>query len=195
MRRYSAYLRAIGLALGLLQAAGEVGAAEKPAFTSKEIEVAPAPPPAFAVTLRAERESRRYRVGEKVVFSVETTRDCYLTLLNIGTSGQVKVLLPNQFQRGNLLRAGVSQRVPESGSSFEFTLSGPPGTEGVMAICALDSIPIALQPVGAGPLPGQVSVTVQVSTKDIETALKSVPKDRWAIATISLEVEAPRPAQ
>jgi hypothetical protein len=64
-----------------------------------------------------------------------------------------------------------------------------------MAICALDSIPIALQPVGAGPLPGQVSVTVQVSTKDIETALKSVPKDRWAIATISLEVEAPRPAQ
>lgn len=130
-----------------------------------------------------------------MAFFVDTTRDCYLTLLNIGTSGQVKLLLPNQFQRANLLRAGVSQRVPETAAPFEFTLSGPPGAEGVMAICALDAIPMGLQPAAAASAPNQVSVAVQVTPKDIEAALKPIPRDRWAIATISLEVEPPGPTR
>lgn len=195
MRGYGTYLSWIGLMLGLVAAVGGVNAAEGPLSTTKEIEVAPGPPPTFALALKADRESGRYRVGEKVAFSVETTRDCYLTLLNIGTSGQVKLLLPNQFQRGNLLRAGASQRVPTTEAPFEFTLNGPPGTEGVMAICALDAIPVGLQPAATWVLPSQVSVAVQVQTKDIEATLKPIPKDRWAIATITLEVEPSGPSQ
>jgi len=193
MRWYKRALRDMGVALGLVVGVAGVGADETVAAETKEIEVSPTPPP-FVLTLRADRESGRYRLGEKVAFSVEVTRDCYLTLLNIGTSGQVKLLFPNQFQSGNLLRAGAPQRVASIGAPFEFTLNGPPGTEGVMAICALDAIPVGFQPT-AGIPPGQVSVTVQVTTKDIEAALKPIPKDRWAVATISLEVESSGPSR
>jgi len=193
--RQSTFWGGIGLTLGLVVTGGAVSSAEEPAFMAKEIEVVSAQPAALALTLKTDRESGRYHVGEKVAFSIETTRDCYLTLLNIGTSGQVKLLLPNQFQRGNLLRVGTSQRVPEMGAPFEFTLNGPPGKEGVMAICALDSIPVSPLTTGVLAPSSEVSVNVQVNTKDIETMLRPLSKDRWAIATITLEVEPTSPTR
>jgi hypothetical protein len=160
----------------------------------KEIEVGPALTPSsppMAVKLWADRESNRYRVGETVVFFVETNRDCYLTLLNIGTSGQVRVLFPNSFQKANAVLGDIEQAVPGETATFEFTLAGPPGVEGVTAICALDNF---LMAAGTSTRLGQVPYRSSgdhptATTKDIEVQLKRIPKGRWAMATTSLEVE------
>lgn len=178
------------LAVGLLVGCAAVRAEEGPTLGTREIDVTPAPTsvePPLDIKLWADRE--HYRVGEQVIFFVEATNDCHLTLLNVGTSGQVKFLFPSQFQRANLIKAGIVHRIPAPGAPFELTFVGPPGTEGVMAICATDNIPVVTQPTAAGPasstLPGAPTATV----KDIEVQLKPVPKERWATATIKLEVK------
>lgn len=184
------------LAVGLLAGCAGARAEEErvlPPRSVKEIDVGPAPfaaEPPLAVKLWADRENYRYRVGEKVTFFVEATRDCFLTLLNVGTSGQVKVLFPNTFQKANAVRATAAHAIPGQAAAFEFTLAGPPGVEGVMAICALDYLSLAPgtgTESGQPPYPG--SGRPIATPKDIEVQLKPIPKDRWATATISLDVE------
>ncbi len=180
------------LAMGLLAGFAAAHAEEEPAPETKEIEVSPAPAPGeppLGVKLWADRETNRYRVGEKVTFFVEATKDCYLTLLNIGTSGQVKLLFPNQFQKANRIKAGIVHRIPAPDAPFELTFVGPPGTEGVMAICALDNLLLVAQPTAAGPASSPSSTAPVATVKDIEVQLKPVPKERWATATLKLEVE------
>ena len=44
-----------------------------------------------------------------------TTTPCYLTLVNVGSSGQARVLLPNVAQPQNLLPAGQTVVIPSAG--------------------------------------------------------------------------------
>ena len=55
--------------------------------------------PAFKLELRSHSES--YRIGDAISFSVKSEQDCYLTVLNVGTTGKTTVLFPNSFRRKN----------------------------------------------------------------------------------------------
>lgn len=194
MGRRLSVVTVVGMACAVLQMGGSVAVAgEKPAASTRDIEVGPAPAPSepgFSLRIWPDRDSRRYRVGEHVSFFVETSRDCYLTLLNIGTSGQVKLLLPNQFQRGNLISGGVVHTLPPKAGPYTYTASGPPGTEGVMAICALDNVPVVSQSfVITGQVFYQVPGPPEAVRKDIEAQLKPVARERWVTVTMTVDVE------
>lgn len=90
------------------------------------------PNPPFRVRLWTEKPT--YAVGEKVTFFFEAERDCYLTLLDIGTSGKLTVLFPNQYEKNNFVPRGRRVAVPEPHYGFDIDVSGPTGTERVKAI-------------------------------------------------------------
>ena len=110
------------------------------------VPLAPAPTgtawPAQPFGLRVAAGKPAYRMGEPVHLYVSTTAPCYLTLLNIGSSGQVRVLLPNAAQPQNLIPGGQTVVFPVSGSHLQLTPIGPPGVETVVAKSSADNQPV-----------------------------------------------------
>lgn len=95
--------------------------------------VAVAQPAVYGLAVRADRPV--YRIGETVQLSVSTARDCRLTLVSIGASGNAVQLFPNTEQRDNLVRAGQPLMVPPPQSRIQIVARAPAGVEGIMAIC------------------------------------------------------------
>ena len=113
---------------------------------SAVVPLAPAPAgtswPAPEFGLQIATDKPMYRMGEAVSVYASTTAPCYLTLVNVGSSGQMRVLLPNAAQPQNLIPAGTTVVFPVAGSPLSLTPIGPPGIESVVALCSADNQPV-----------------------------------------------------
>jgi hypothetical protein len=76
-----------------------------------------------------------YKLGETPVFTVVSSKDCFLTLTNIDDKDTLTVLLPNKFQQDNRIKAGVPVSFPGPKAPFIYKL-GDKGKETVMAVCS-----------------------------------------------------------
>ena len=76
-----------------------------------------------------------YKLGDTPVFTVVSSRDCFLTLTNIDERDTLTVLLPNKFQQDNRIKAGVPVSFPGAKAPFIYKL-GDKGKETVMAVCS-----------------------------------------------------------
>lgn len=81
-------------------------------------------------------------IGQQVRFDVTSEKDCYLTLIDVGTSGNVTVLFPNDFHKDNFVKAGQVITVPAEDWGFDITVHPPPGREMVKAIATLQKVDI-----------------------------------------------------
>lgn len=75
-----------------------------------------------------------YQIGEAVTFYFRSSRNAYLTLLDVGTSGNLRILFPNRFQQEHRVTAGRVYAVPSKGAPFRIEANGPPGLERVKGI-------------------------------------------------------------
>ena len=107
------------------------------------------PPAAYG--LRVATDKSVYRMGEAVSVYASTAVPCYLTLVNIGSSGQARVLLPNAHQPQNLIPAGETVVFPVAGTNLQLTPMGPPGMETVVAVCSDDNRPVLPSALAYGP--------------------------------------------
>lgn len=85
-------------------------------------------------------EQTRYRLGDEVEICVRASQDCYITLVDLQTSGQVYVLLPNHYKRDNHIVADRIYRIPERNAPFSIHVNGPTGVEGIKAIATLTQV-------------------------------------------------------
>ncbi len=76
-----------------------------------------------------------YKLGDTPVFTVVSSKDCFLTLTNIDEKDTLTVLLPNKFQQDNRIKAGVPVSFPGPKAPFIYKL-GDKGKETVMAVCS-----------------------------------------------------------
>lgn len=90
----------------------------------------------FDMTLISDANS--YKLNSKPVFTVNSTRDCFLTLVNVDKTGHATVIFPNKFQQDNFVKAGKDLQFPGAGAPFQFRL-GDRGTEAVIAVCNLQN--------------------------------------------------------
>ena len=134
-------------------------------------------------------DKSKYRVGERLSLGFESNRDAFLTIVNVGTSGEVTILYPNRFSGGHGVKAGRTYRIPEATDSYELELKGPPGVELVYALLTLKPVLFLATDFSS---PGAVfpSTTDRVSrvTRDINVAAKSIPLREQARAMIELEI-------
>jgi hypothetical protein len=85
------------------------------------------------VKLWTDRKS--YRTGEPVTFFFYSERDCYLNLVDFGTSGRNRIVFPNRFQRDNFIKGGKVVEIPDvRDDNFRYRVEGPEGTEVIKAI-------------------------------------------------------------
>ncbi len=83
-----------------------------------------------------------YRVGDVIEIYFLANRDCYITLLNIGTSGALTVLFPNRIYPNNFVRANEMHVIPGQHYGFTYQLQGPPGIERLKVIATLSPEPV-----------------------------------------------------
>jgi Domain of unknown function (DUF4384) len=96
----------------------------------------------FKVTLHSDRASAK--VGDPAYFTVTSTKDCYLTLINISGKDEGVVILPNKFSQDNAIRAGQNFVFPSEKDGYDFKFEDK-GTETVIALCDTSGQAIDIQ--------------------------------------------------
>lgn len=100
----------------------------------------------FPLLLAADRPA--YKIGEKVTLAVTTLQACNLTVMEVTPAGQVRTLFPNQTTPNNAIAALQTVLVAGGPSAISLPVSGPAGTEQILAICATESTPLSPQAAG-----------------------------------------------
>lgn len=77
------------------------------------------------VTAWMDYQDNTYNIGQKVRINVQTNRDAYVTMINVGASGETVQLFPNQYQTNNFVRANTPTEVPAPDSAASITVAGP----------------------------------------------------------------------
>jgi mono/diheme cytochrome c family protein len=83
-----------------------------------------------------------YRFGDKVQILVSVDRECYLTLYNVDSTGNVNLVFPNQFVKNNRVHAGQVLTIGGPNDPFEIEAGGTEGLETVVAVATLTQVPL-----------------------------------------------------
>ncbi len=124
------------------------------------------------------------RVGEKFTLQVQAELDCFVTLLDIGTSGKVCVLLLNH-------RVGGGEVVTLAGPdrSHEWVVGGPAGVERIKALFTRQPLALpAARPFSPLAASGR-SRDIVTRIKQVGVTLEEMPSDCWTDATCQFVVE------
>lgn len=92
------------------------------------------------MTLHISPSKKSYQLGELMSIKIISNKSCYLTLVDIGTSGMTNILIPNKYQPTNLLKAGQVFNVPNN--KFDLKIVGKKGKEKIWGICTIENRPV-----------------------------------------------------
>ena len=150
-----------------------------------------APPAEEQLRVRIWTDRKSYRIGDMIHIGLRVNRDAYVTLVNIGTSGEVAVIYPNRFHPSHFVRGGEDVIVPPPESGFTLTVQGPSGFDQVRAIATAE--PISLHASDFAGRPGATFRSLdRIQTRDLSVSIKSardqVAPSKWAEDVIAVEV-------
>jgi hypothetical protein len=83
----------------------------------------------------------RYNVnpGDSLTLTFRANRDCYLTIMDLGTSGRIVRLWPNDYSGSdNFVRANSPTNFPSPADGFKYTIAGPSGVERIIAFATTE---------------------------------------------------------
>jgi len=148
------------------------------------------PDPGFKIKLWTDKKDATYKVGDPVVFYFKATKDCRLTLFNVGTSGKVQILFPNKYQKDNLVKAGKVYRIPAKKARWEYKTQGPAGVDLVKAIATLEKVPLVKEEETKplGPF-AEVKKSSDKLARDLIITLKPVDVKKWSEAEKEIKIK------
>ena len=97
---------------------------------------------ALDVVAWVDRPDATYARGEHVRLFVQTTKDAYVTVLNVDPAGETAVLFPNEYQPDNFVRADQAIEVPDPSSGSRVVVTGKVGNELIKVIASTRSAPL-----------------------------------------------------
>ncbi len=147
------------------------------------------PAQGFAVSLELLGGRTSFGLGEDLNFRIESERDGYLTLVDLGTDGTVTVLLPNEDYASLPMRAGRALTYPEE-SGVYFVAQPPTGGGLVRAFVTAEPLDIEI-PAGAPALTGGAELAGELTvslTRAAGTLDGAVRLDSWGTASIVYDI-------
>jgi hypothetical protein len=155
--------------------------------------------PGIGFELWTEGDKTAYQVAEPVVFGFKADKDCYLAVINLGTSGQTTLIFPNKWHPDNKIEKEKTYRIPPEGSEYAFKLMGPPGNERIKVIASVEPVLANVQslqqelrtPVEQSGSGGGTFLTMKnpgLVLKDIGFALSGVDPSKWASVEMAFPV-------
>lgn len=89
-----------------------------------------------------------FHIGDRIVYTIESRKDCYVTLLDFTTGGEMIQLFPNGFNRDSHITANTTYNIPSRGS---FEVTGPFGSETVIGFASESPFDLTGASFGASP--------------------------------------------
>ena len=77
-------------------------------------------PEAFTIDVKVDKPI--YTIGENIYITVQSSQNCYLTLYDISTEGEVTQIFPNRFAADNLIQGVQVYRIPDETDQFDFEI-------------------------------------------------------------------------
>lgn len=127
--------------------------------------------------------SNEVPIGTDIHVKISADRPCYLYIVNIGTSGSVAKLLPNQYQRDNFLPVGRTFFLPAD--NYSLTISDPAGKEIIQVMAfsrPLNDLPAFSRRPDSLPSDGQVLRNIEVVQQRLESY------EQWGFAQMEFLV-------
>lgn len=146
------------------------------------------PAQTFDFDLRLLGGRTSFGLGEDIAFIVESARDGYVTLIDLGTDGTVAMLIPNGDDPSMRIRAG--ERLEYPGPELAFTALEPVGSGMVRAFVTAEPLDITIPP-------GELYVAGgEEFAAELAEALKraagvdgdAVRLDTWGTASVVYEI-------
>lgn len=140
-----------------------------------------------------DRRDLTYAKGEEVKLYVKANEKAYVTVFNVGPTGQVTQLFPNSFQKDNLVKANQQVEIAPAKSGATIKISGDTGAE-VIKIFA-SSKPLQLVPtsaLGTGTVFFAVKGGVTDFVRNLEVATNAPTADKVAVHNMAIKTVASR---
>ncbi len=84
-----------------------------------------------------------YKIGDRISFSFNSEKACYLNIVDVGPTGNITLLFPNRHHQDSKISANKTYTIPdETSDSFAFSVDPPAGTERVYAIASTQPLNI-----------------------------------------------------
>jgi len=83
-------------------------------------------------------EGKSFGQGEHIIVYFQANRDCFVTLYNLDTRGDINLLFPYEYDQPNYIEGGRVYSIPDYYDEFELFVDGPPGTEYIQAVASID---------------------------------------------------------
>jgi len=140
----------------------------------------------FGVRLELLGGRTSFGLGEEIGFAVQSERDGYVTLVDLGTDGTVAMLLPNADAPSVRVRAGERFEFPDPESGLTFRALEPTGTGLVRAFVTQAPLEIRIPSgedyaFGGADFAGQVTNALMASAGRDGSAVRL---DTWGTASI-----------
>lgn len=87
-------------------------------------------------------EGGSFGQGENLVIYFRANRDCYVTIYDLDTKGDINLLYPYDYRDDNFVQGGVVYTIPDYYDDFVLRVNGPPGLEFVQAIASDRDFPV-----------------------------------------------------
>lgn len=135
--------------------------------------------------IKVSTKKNTYFPGEMLRFTIETEKDCYIFVFDIGTSGKIHLLYPNKNQPNNFAKAGEKIQIEN------IRVGLPSGKEIVKAIATLDSVSFdkMLDLASSRATFHSLGNDANRFSRDLEVLISPLANDRWTTDTITLEIK------
>ncbi len=135
----------------------------------------------FQVDLWTNKKDSQFHVGDDLVVYLKTNKDSNVTLFDIGTSGKVHVIFPNEYQKDNSIKAGQILKIPADNANWTFKLQGPVGKNVLKAIATIKDVEIlAKTDTKKAGIFQEVKNSEKELARDIGVILKPIDSMQWA---------------
>jgi len=149
--------------------------------------------PDFKIRLKPVSKKGKFYVGDQIAFEVTSSKDAYLTIIDVGTSGKAHVIFPNRWNKNNKIRKGKVYRIPGSDADYSFKLRGPAGVNYVKAIATLKPVQFLPREVLIDAEEGFAEIKdPDKAAKDISVELGKQDKKGWAETEAKFNLAARR---
>jgi Domain of unknown function (DUF4384) len=93
-------------------------------------------PGSLRIVVRTDHPDDTFAIGETARLFVSSNEDAFVTVFDIGPSGQVHQLFPNSYQRDNRIAAGQQREIAGGESGARIAVSGPVGVELIKVVAS-----------------------------------------------------------
>ena len=132
------------------------------------------------VTAWVDHADNTYAVGEQVRLYVKPSKDAYVTVLNVGPSGQTTMLFPNAHQKDNKIPGNQAVEIPSAASGASIKAAAPVGRELIKVVASTSPVPLfpAMKMRSAGPF-ATLDGGARSVARDLQVTMDTQANQEW----------------